>query len=135
MTDAQPDIHDIRVRLAEVNGKLDLIGTQMKSGQEHIATQMKAGDKNTEQLVALVKDQLTYHAADLGLVKAELREDRDRVAQGLSTIRTDLEADTKQIDGRVRTLERWQSQIRGMAFILPPISAILTGVSIKLMGG
>lgn len=111
------DINDIRVKLAEVNGKLDLI-----------TAKMEAGDRNTEQLIALVKDQLGYHAADLGLVKAELREDRDRAAHGLSAVRVDLE-------NRILPLEKWQSQLRGVAFVLPPVTAVLTGAAIKFIGG
>lgn len=94
---------DFRVALATLNGKVDTV-----------IAQMQAGDRQGEQLVAIVGDQIKFLAADTGEVKAIVRElatktdDQiqkvmEKTDKALTTVRLDLE---RQIATHRNDMER-----------------------------
>lgn len=135
------ETHDLRVRFAELSGQL-----------QTVIAQMGAGDKQVEQLVTLVKDQLTFHAAELGELKQVVREAAIRTEQSMNAIRQDLE---KRIDEKVlpvdsrigehttqiaalRTevdhLRLWKARIGGIAVAAALLGSATSAVVIKAIG-
>lgn len=114
------DITDIRVQMALMDGKLDVI-----------TTRMEAGDRNSAQLITLVKDQLTYHAADLGELKAIVREASTRMEIGLSSIRVDLEAKISKIEEDVDEIRLWRAKLAWITGLAAMTGAAMTGAVVK----
>lgn len=119
-TPVEPGLTVIKVQLAELGGKLDTL-----------AALMEAGDRQSAQLVALVKDQLTYLSADQGELKAIVRELSQRNEIGLSALRVDLERRLDEHRQEIDTLKLWRARLMGLAAGTSMISALLTGLAVK----
>lgn len=135
----------IEVALAVLNGKVDTV-----------IARMEAGDRQGEQLVALVKDQLTFLAADTGELKAVVREQglrlteaMDRVAakseQGITTVRLDLErqikfyvepvaAAARTVAEQLEEVRLWRAKVVGIAIGVAALSSGLTAALLKAVG-
>lgn len=139
------DDADLRVGFATLAGKIDTV-----------IARMEAGDRHSEQLVTLVKDQLNYQAADLGEVKAILRENSikadeqlahlaSKSEQTINAVRLDLEQQIKRhiepIEGKVKTVAEqldevrlWRAKVAGIAALVGALSSGATAALFKTIG-
>jgi hypothetical protein len=128
------DLTIIKVHLAELSGKLDTV-----------VARMEAGDRQSSQLVSLVKDQLTYQAADLGELKAGVRELAEKNERSISAVRLDLETRIDSVSrdthGRIDTvvsdvldLKLWKARIGGIAAASALLGSAMSAAVIKLLG-
>lgn len=98
-------INEINVgeALARIEGEIKLVGSNLKSDIRLVIEQMKSGDERQQDLTNLLKQQITFHAAELGKLEAIVRENRTIAATELSAVRVDLEKQITQV--RVETLK------------------------------
>ena len=123
MTDTPAGISDIQVKIAELTGKVEVV-----------IARMEAGDRQSAQLITLVKDQLTYQTADLGELKAIVREHAIKTETAISTVRTDLELKITHNTEEIDTLKLWRARIGGIAVAASIFSSALTGLVLKVVG-
>lgn len=114
----------LAVQIASLTGKVDVV-----------IARMEAGDKQSAQLVTLVKDQMTYLSADQGELKAVVREMQQRNEIGLSALRVDLEAKIHNSQVQIDNLRLWRARLAGLAAGSSMFSAVLTGLFVKWIGG
>ena len=125
---------EIKVSLATLNGKVDTM-----------ASQMEAGDRQSAQLVALVRDQLSYLAADTGVLKAQVSENEVKANEATSAVRVDLERQIKELrtdlnraiealTSSVNDLNKWRARVAGIAVGAAGLSSIATAVVLKAVG-
>lgn len=124
----------VEVQLATLSGQLNTV-----------IAQMEAGDRQSAQLVSLVKDQLTYQAADIGEVKAVLRELTQKQESAINAVRLDLQAHIesvrvdlqKKIDTHttdITDLRLWKSRIGGIAAASSLLGSVVSAVIVKAIG-
>lgn len=123
MTETTTAIADIQVKIAELTGKVEVV-----------IARMEAGDRQSAQLITLVKDQLTYQTADLGELKAIVREHAIKTETAISTVRVDLEDKIKNNTIEIDNLKLWKARIGGVAVGASIFSSALTGLVLKVMG-
>lgn len=128
------DEHNPAVHLAVLAGKIDTV-----------IARMEAGDRQSAQLVTLVKDQLTYQAADLGELKAVVRESilkqekathsiEEKHDRAITAVRLDLEAKLATAVHDIEDLKMWKARIGGIAVASAAFSSVVTGAVIKAIG-
>lgn len=121
MTEAS--LADIQVKIAELTGKVEVV-----------IARMEAGDRQSAQLITLVKDQLTYQTADLGELKAIVREHALKTEAAVTTVRVDLEKKLDAHTGEIDNLKIWRARIGGIAVAASVFSSALTGLVLKVVG-
>lgn len=133
MTDADV-LSDIKVALATLNGKVDTM-----------TERMEAGDRQSAQLVTLVKDQLVYQAADLAELKAVVRENNSKADAAATAVRVDLERQIrdlrndlndaiKALTTSVNELKQWRAKLVGFGVGVAALSSTATAVVMKVLG-
>lgn len=125
---------EIKVGLATMNGKIDTL-----------AEKVDAGDKQSSQLVQLVKDQLSYLAADQGQLSAVVRENEVKANEAASAVRVDLERQIKDLrtdlnkaiealTASVDELRQWRSKLIGFGIGIAALSSTATAFVMKAIG-
>jgi hypothetical protein len=117
------DDHDFGLQIAILSGKVDVV-----------ITKMEAGDRQSAQLVTLVKDQLTYQAADLGELKAGVRELAEKTERSISAVRLDLETRIDSVSRDVHDLQIWKARVGGIAAASALLGSAMSAAVIKLLG-
>jgi hypothetical protein len=114
---------DLALQIAVLAGKVDTV-----------IARMEAGDRQSAQLVTLVKDQLTYQAADLGELKANVRELAEKSDRSTNAVRIDLETQLATLARDVKDLELWKARVGGIAAGSALLGSVVSAVVIKLLG-
>lgn len=115
--------HDVAVQIAVLSGKVDTV-----------IARMEAGNRQSAQLVTLVKDQLTYQAADLGELKAGVRELAEKTERSISAVRLDLETRIEAVSREVHELQIWKARVGGIAAASALLGSAVSATVIKLIG-
>lgn len=147
------DSDDTPVSLARLEGKVDTL-----------AAEVRAGDKQSGQLVELLKQQLIYLQQSIDDLKSVVAGERAHTDRATSAVRIDLERQlnehratvaenfaevTRRFDQarddslamftRVDDLETYRSQQRGVLLALGVLAGVIgpvaTGLVVKAIGG
>jgi hypothetical protein len=116
------DDRELAVQIAVLSGKIDTV-----------IARMEAGDRNGEQLVMLVKDQLTYQAADIGETKARMLENDRVLDAAISAVRTDLTAEIREVKQDVLDHKLWKARIGGIAAASAMLGSAISAVIVKVI--
>ena len=135
---------NVGAALVRIEGKLELLAERQQSG-----------DHALSQVIELLKNTQTFHAADLGKLTAEVKENREIAAQEATAVRLDVEhqisvnrgrldrnetdiqavqSDVKDIKADVRNLQLSWAKASGMAGVGGLVGALITAAAMKGLG-
>lgn len=132
---------NVAAALARIEGRLDNLGAEMTSSVRLLAEQMKSGDERASQVIELLRQQQTFHTADLGKLDAVVRENQQKQDNAISVVRVDVEkqisgnrARIDALDERVDALRLSWARAGGLAAGAGLFASVATVAIVKALG-
>lgn len=114
---------NVGAALARIEGKLELLDERQR-----------AGDNALGQVIDLLKQQLTFHTAELGKLEQIVRENRTICSREISAVRVDLESRLGTLDERVDSLRLSRAKATGMGLVVGVLASTFAAATLKAFG-